>query len=171
MERKAVQERRRRRASKERPVLPIHERLGKRPDLNHFDLNNPSAPGPFLGPDVARKGGGGFHSHDRTHGRHVVVLLRRRGRLEWLAYERRRIAGRELGHRAMQAPAAGSSPLETGPKTIRAGFFLHERGNPVRQTDDGITGFLDGRNTGFFTYHGFRTIASLSRIISRDYYY
>jgi hypothetical protein len=80
------------------------------------------------------------------------------------------LQGGELGHRAMQAPAAGSSPLETGPKTIRAGFFfLHERGNPVRQTDDGITGFLDGRNTGFFTYHGCRTITSLSRIISRDY--
>jgi hypothetical protein len=81
------------------------------------------------------------------------------------------LQGGELGHRAMQAPAAGSSPLETGPKTIRAGFFLHERGNPVRQMDDGITGFLDGRNTGFLTYHGFLTIASLSRIISRDYYY
>jgi hypothetical protein len=34
-------------------------------------------------------------------------------------------------------------------------------------TYDGPAGFLDGQS-GFFTYHGFLTITSSSRIISRD---
>jgi hypothetical protein len=38
---------------------------------------------------------------------------------------------------------------------------------------DPIGGFFDvpKKTSGFLTYHGFLTIASSSRIISRDYYY